>query len=80
LLSRVWGNDQAKERLIIRSGESISVKELADMISSRHVHVAGRKGDSAATLADISKIKTALGWSPEIPFAQGLKELKALTK
>src|SRR5438067_4566742 len=41
----------------VGSGESISVKELADMISPDQVHVEGRKGDSAATLADISKIK-----------------------
>ena len=64
----------------VGSGENISVKQLADMISPAQANVEGRKGDSAATLADISKIKTALGWSPEISFAQGLKELKALTK
>jgi nucleoside-diphosphate-sugar epimerase len=62
----------------VGSGESFSVKELADMISPRQVHVAGRKGDSAATLADISKIRAALGWSPQISFADGLKELKTL--
>jgi nucleoside-diphosphate-sugar epimerase len=64
----------------VGSGESISVKELADMISPAQVHVEGRKGDSAATLADISRIKAALGWSPKISFAEGLKELKALTR
>jgi nucleoside-diphosphate-sugar epimerase len=64
----------------VGSGENISVKELADMISSRHVHVAGRKGDSAATLADISRIQAALGWSPKVSFADGLKELKVLVK
>src|SRR5258705_8620343 len=32
------------------SGENISVKELADMVSPAQVHVEGRKGDSAATL------------------------------
>ena len=64
----------------VGSGESISVKELADMISPDQVHVEGRKGDSAATLADISKIKTGLGWSPHVSFADGLKELKTLIK
>ncbi len=66
------------ETFNVGSGENLSVKELADMISPRQVHVAGRKGDSAATLADISKIKAMLGWSPQISFADGLKELKAL--
>jgi len=64
----------------VGSGENISVKELADMVSPAQVHVEGRKGDSAATLADISRIRTALGWSPQISFADGLKELKALMK
>jgi nucleoside-diphosphate-sugar epimerase len=64
----------------VGSGESLSVKELADMISPHQIHTEGRKGDSAATLADISKIKAVLGWSPQISFAEGLKELKTLTK
>jgi nucleoside-diphosphate-sugar epimerase len=59
----------------VGSGTSLSVKELADMISPNQVHTEGRKGDSLATLADISKIKTQLGWSPKIAFTDGLKEL-----
>ena len=59
----------------VGSGTSLSVKELADMISPDQVHSEGRKGDSAATLADISKIQAALGWSPKISFADGLKAL-----
>ena len=61
----------------VGSGTNISVKELADMISPDQVHTEGRKGDSSATLADISKIKAALNWSPLVSFADGLKELRA---
>lgn len=64
----------------VGSGESLSVQELADMISPNQVHTEARKGDAAATLADISKIGRALGWSPKVSFAEGLKELIALTK
>jgi len=64
----------------VGSGESLSVKELADLISPDQVHIQARKGDAAETLADISKIKARLGWSPRISFAQGLKELITLTK
>jgi UDP-glucose 4-epimerase len=64
----------------VGSGESLSVKELADMISPSQLHTEARKGDAAATLADISKIKARLGWSPAISFADGLKELITLTK
>ena len=59
----------------VGSGTSLSVKELADMISPTQVHVEGRKGDSLATLADISKIKAALGWEPKVFFTEGLEEL-----
>lgn len=65
------------ETFNVGSGEALSVKELADMISPNQVHVAARKCDSMATLADISKIKAALGWSPKVSFADGLKELIA---
>ncbi|HEX4026055.1 MAG TPA: NAD-dependent epimerase/dehydratase family protein [Rhizomicrobium sp.] len=59
----------------VGSGTSLSVQELADMISPDQVHTEARKNDSEATLADISRIRAALGWSPQISFAEGLKEL-----
>jgi UDP-glucose 4-epimerase len=59
----------------VGSGTSLSVKELADMISPNQVITAARKGDASATLADISRIKAALGWEPKISFEEGLKEL-----
>jgi UDP-glucose 4-epimerase len=59
----------------VGSGTSLSVKELADMISPDQVVTAARKGDASATLADISRIRNALGWEPKISFEEGLKEL-----
>jgi UDP-glucose 4-epimerase len=59
----------------VGSGTSLSVKELADMISPNQIYMDARKNDSAATLADISKIQAALGWSPKISFVEGLKEI-----
>ena len=59
----------------VGSGTNLSVKELADLISPDQVHTDGRKGDSLATLADISRIGAQLGWSPKIAFIEGLKEL-----
>jgi UDP-glucose 4-epimerase len=59
----------------VGSGTSLSVQELADMISPDQIHTDARRNDSQATLADISKIQAALGWSPKISFAEGLKDL-----
>ncbi len=64
----------------VGSATNISVKELADMISPDQRHEARRPGDSEATLADISRIRAHLGWTPEIPFAEGLAEMKRRMK
>jgi UDP-glucose 4-epimerase len=64
----------------VGSGSNISVKELADMISPDQRHTEVRKGDSVATLADISKIRDMLNWSPQVPFVEGLEELMELAK
>lgn len=70
-----YESDVRGEVFNVGSGTSLSVKELADMISPDQVHTEGRKGDSLATLADISKIKAALGWEPKVFFTEGLEEL-----
>jgi nucleoside-diphosphate-sugar epimerase len=59
----------------VGSGANISVKELADMISPDQTLREARRDDSMATLADISRIKAALGWEPKVSFADGLREL-----
>ncbi len=63
----------------VGSGTSISVEELADLISPDQVHRPRRIADAAMTLADISRTRSVLGWEPQVPFAEGLRELKALT-
>ncbi|HUN58475.1 MAG TPA: NAD-dependent epimerase/dehydratase family protein [Candidatus Binataceae bacterium] len=60
----------------VGSGVNISVKELADRISSKQIFGPRRAGDAEVTLADISRTTTALGWRPRISFLDGLEELK----
>ncbi len=59
----------------VGSGVAVSVKELANKMSSNQIHEDRRAGDAEITLADISRIKEELGWSPEISFDEGMKEL-----
>jgi UDP-glucose 4-epimerase len=73
-----YESDLRGEVFNVGSGRNISVKELADMISPDQCHTEGRTGDAVATLADISKIRAALGWKPEVSFVEGLKELMEL--
>lgn len=56
----------------VGSGTNISIKELANLISSNQVHVPRRAGDSDETLADISLIRTYLKWEPKISLVEGL--------
>ncbi|HEX4097463.1 MAG TPA: NAD-dependent epimerase/dehydratase family protein [Caulobacteraceae bacterium] len=61
----------------VGSGTNISVQELADLISADQIHTPRRKGDAEVTLADISRIRSEIGWSPTISFEDGLKDLVA---
>jgi UDP-glucose 4-epimerase len=56
---------------------SLLVQELADLISADQIHTPRRKGDAEVTLADISRIRSEIGWSPTISFEDGLKDLVA---
>lgn len=61
-------------------GVNVSIKELANMITDNQVHADRRAGDSMATLADISRIKSELGWQPQISFADGVADMKRRVK
>lgn len=50
----------------IGTGQSTSIKELADMISPNQERQRPRQHDMAATLADTSRCKELLGWVPGI--------------
>lgn len=66
--------------LNVGSGTSISVKELADMISADQIRGPRRAGDAEVTLADLSRTVATLDWRPRIRFSDGLEELKNLVR
>jgi nucleoside-diphosphate-sugar epimerase len=59
-------------------GQNTSIKDLANEISSRQVHIERRAGDALETLADITRAKRDLHWEPQIPFNEGLARMKKL--
>jgi UDP-glucose 4-epimerase len=59
----------------VGSGTSISIREIANLISDRQVSLSRRAGDAEVTLADISRIRQFLGWEPKVSFAEGLRKL-----
>jgi dTDP-L-rhamnose 4-epimerase len=74
-------NDQADYQIFnVGNGESTSVKEVANILkalyqSASELSVTGefRTGDIRHNLADISKIKNLLGFSPQYKLKQGIK-------
>jgi nucleoside-diphosphate-sugar epimerase len=75
-----YGSDVVGTVMNVGSGTNTSIQEIADLISTNQVHLPRRAGDAEITLADISRIKSLLGWAPKVSFAEGLKELIALAE
>ena len=67
-------------RFNVGTGKPISVKEVADRISSLQVYSERRRGDAEITQADIGRINSELGWFANVPFETGLQELIELAR
>lgn len=74
--------DSGCEALNIGSGESLSVKEIGDIIltyfsQNARIHYSGKKraNDVMDTRADIKKARELISWEPEVPFLEGIGEL-----
>jgi len=50
----------------VGSGKNYSIKEIANAISNFHTHIPKREGEMETTLANIDKIKSVIGWVPEV--------------
>jgi UDP-glucose 4-epimerase len=57
------------------AGNPQSVNYLAGLLGGPTVHLPKRPGEPDCTWADITRIRTELGWSPRISFEEGVKTL-----
>lgn len=57
----------------IGTGRNYSVLEVAKMLKHPHVFIPKRPGESMVTLADISKAKKLLGWTPKMTLERWMK-------
>lgn len=62
------------EIINIGSGYNLSIKDLSEMISDNIEYLPTRDGESKITLADITKLKTILGFEPIIHIQNWIKE------
>jgi UDP-glucose 4-epimerase len=57
------------------AGHPQSVNRLVELLDGEVVYVPKRPGEPDCTWADTSKIRTELGWHPEVSFEQGVAEM-----
>ena len=50
----------------VGSGKNYSIQEIADLISPEQKYLPKREGEMETTLANIDKIKSVIGWVPEV--------------
>jgi len=50
----------------VGSGKNYSIQEIADLISDNQQYLPKREGEMETTLANIDKIKSVIGWVPEV--------------
>lgn len=58
----------------VGSGINYGILDLAKMITGPYKHLSARKGEADITLADNTKIKTMLKWTPKADFEAYIKE------
>ena len=59
----------------VGSGATVSINRIVELIEGNKIHIPKRPGEPDCTFADISKIRSELGWEPRIPIEQGVAEI-----
>jgi len=68
-------SDRANEVYNIGAGNPQSVNRLVELLGGDVVHVPKRPGEPDCTWADITKIRSELGWEPQVSFEEGVGEM-----
>jgi len=59
----------------VGSDTTVSVNKIADLLGGDKVNIPKRPGEPDCTYADISKIKSDLGWKPTISIEEGINKI-----
>ena len=63
------------ERFNVGAGNPQSVNRLVELLGGDVVHVPKRPGEPDCTFANIAKIVSQLGWTPVVPFDEGVRRM-----
>jgi UDP-glucose 4-epimerase len=58
----------------IGSGTNISINDVAKIMKGVYIYIPERKGDAKETLADLTKIKKDLNWTPKVKLVEWLNK------
>jgi UDP-glucose 4-epimerase len=67
--------DRVQRIYNLGAGKPQSVRRLAGLIGNQYIQIPKRPGEPDCTWADITRIRTELGWTPLIPFEDGVKTM-----
>ncbi len=64
--------------LNVGSGKPVSVNRLVELLGAKEtVHLPKRPGEPDCTFADMTRIRSALGWQPKVSIEDGVKQMLA---
>ena len=68
-------SDRVSKIYNVGSGATVSVNRLVELLGGEKVHIPKRPGEPESTFADISKIRSELGWEPQVSIEDGVAEI-----
>ena len=68
-------SDVKNEIFNVGTGDPQSINKLVALLEGEKIHIPKRPGEPDCTWADISKIKSMLGWEPKVSFEKGVAKI-----
>ncbi|MFN8308926.1 MAG: SDR family oxidoreductase [Chitinophagales bacterium] len=59
----------------VGSGNTYSVNQLVELLGGEKTYIPKRPGEPDCTFADITRIRTILGWEPKVSLEEGVKRI-----